>query len=231
MPNKVFEKTPDGIGNTEPESSAEDKNIELKNQAQLEIKKKIEKELTHGPRADCAQRIKAEAAPFLGDKQEKIFKALDEASTIQDDEEFVTAVSELLRPLVDMKIDDPEAYETIRRQRHDYVRVNDLLAYNIGAGGDYIQLHVFPSEERKDKLGLLKEGMRKLAVDVNASKNIKFVSATSWIVASNPHLLELLGFEIEGPIDEETREKDFKDDPRPISRATISREKLLEKYL
>jgi hypothetical protein len=50
-------------------------------------------------------------------------------------------------------------------------------------------------------------------------------------VASNPGLLEKLGFEIEGPIDEETRKKHFADDPRPISKAVISREKLLEKYL
>jgi PAS domain-containing protein len=235
MQPKAFEKTSDGTSNTEPESSVENENAGRKRQIYLEIEDKLKKEISQSSRTDCVQRIKTEAGPFLGDKQQEIFEALDNALAIQDNEEFIARVSDLLRPLADMKIDDPRKYETIQKQtildRRGYVEVNDLFAYGLGETGDYIHLHIFPVQERQDKLSLIKEGMRKLAQDVEANKNIKFVTATSWIVASNPRLLEMLGFDVEGPIDEETRKKYFEDDPRPISKAVISREKLLEKYL
>jgi hypothetical protein len=60
--------------------------------------------------------------------------------------------------------------------------------------------------------------------------SIKGLTASSWIVAKNPGILELLGFTILGPIDEEMKKKHFSEETRPIDHAIISRDELLKKY-
>ena len=171
----------------------------------------------------------------MTDENRELPQLLDEAMAIQDDKEFIGKVSELLRPVAVTKIDNPKLYEAIQQRKileqKGYVKINDLFAYGLGESGDYLHLHIFPVKEREGKLGLIKEGMRELARIVEANKNIKVATATSWIVAKNPRMMQTLGFEIEGPIDEGIRKKHFSDDSRPISKAYITRQELLKRYL
>lgn len=91
------------------------------------------------------------------------------------------------------------------REQHDrdenHVELNECLSFYLDAP-DRISLHVgdvkkFPLSE---KLRLLWDGLDKLAellVSDSRLKDIKTITATSWIVTEHPHLLEKLGFTID----------------------------------
>lgn len=64
-----------------------------------------------------------------------------------------------------------------------------------------------------------------------ADERIKEIQATSWIVASNPGLLEKAGFTVAGSISEEMRMEHFSNESRPVSWAQINREKFLKLWL
>jgi hypothetical protein len=84
-----------------------------------------------------------------------------------------------------------------------------------------------------EKLRLMRDGLRELArrLEQDASmKDVSQITATSWIVAAHPRILEGLGFTVDGPIDEEKRQRDFADETRPISKAHITREDFLKRY-
>jgi hypothetical protein len=182
---------------------------------------------------ECIQTIKTNAAAYAK-ANPGLFDRLDELANIENDNEFIVALSYCLRPLVDVKIDQPELYESIQQQvileRPGYVKVNDLFAYE-PVGNDVYQLHIFPVRTRSDKLGLIKEGMKQLAEVVDKDPNIKEIRGTSWIVASNPGLMKMLGFTIDAPMSEQERKEYFPNDTRDIRKAHITREELLGKYL
>lgn len=180
------------------------------------------------------QTIKANGAAYeKADKE--LFSRLEELAKIKDDDEFVAQLSHRLRPMADVKIDQPELYESIQQQvileRPGYVKVNDLFAYESGKNDTYLQLHIFPVQERKDKLSLIKEGMQGLAQAVNENPNVQEVVAVAWIVASNPGLMKRLGFEIDAPMSEQELKEYFPNDKREIGKAHITREELLKRYL
>lgn len=180
------------------------------------------------------QTIKTNAAAY--ERVDKdLFNGLDELANIKDDDEFVAQLSRRLQPMADVKLDQPELYESIQQQvileRPGYVKVNDLFAYELGKDGTSFQLHIFPVQERNDKLSLLKEGMKGLAQAVDKDPNIQEVVAVAWIIASNPGLIKRLGFEIDDPMSEQERKEYFPNDTREISKAHITREELLKRYL
>jgi len=180
------------------------------------------------------QTIKANGAAY--ERADKgLFNGLDELANIKDDDEFVAELSRRLRPMADVKLDRAELYESIQQQvileRPGYVKVNDLFAYESGENDTYFRLHIFPVETRKDKLSLIKEGMRELAQAVNENPNIQEVRATAWIVASNPGLIKRLGFEIDGPISEQEQKEHSPYETREVGKAHITREELLKRYL
>lgn len=183
---------------------------------------------------EIIRTIKTNAAAY--ERVDKdLFNGLDELANIEDDDEFVAQLSHRLQPMVDVKLDQPELYESIQQQiileRPGYVKVNDLFAYELGKNDTYFQLHIFPVETRKDKLSLIKEGMKGLAEVVNKNPNIQEVVAVAWIVASNPGLMERLGFEIDGPMSEEERNEYFPIEAGEVGKAHITREELLKRYL
>jgi hypothetical protein len=111
-------------------------------------------------------------------------------------------------------------------------KVNELIYYGRSADGN-INLHIASHENTSngEKLRLLREGLKKLAEEVNNDSGIQEVSATSWIVAAAPSLLERLGFTLHGEISAEFKQAHFAEETRPVHYASISRSVLLEKYL
>jgi len=141
-----------------------------------------------------------------------------------------------LKPVTALKMNDPENFEKIvtagiPTEKDEFVPLNEILSY--GRGKDYVHIHLLPP----GKVGLAAlvkgslDGLRELARIVREDETIKEITATSWIVAEHPKLLERMGFIMQGEIDEEMRDRHFRGDKRRISKATISREEFLRRYL
>lgn len=133
----------------------------------------------------------------------------------------------------------PEEFEKMIRQgwaeKSGFVPLNEVLSY--GTHREEAHIHLAPAKHESSlKLGVLvKRGLEKLAQKIKEDpelKNIERVSATSWLVATKEggRLMEKLGFQIDGPIDEDFRAEHFKGELRPISRSHIERDEFLAKY-
>lgn len=159
---------------------------------------------------------------------EKISADLEACKNIEDKQEFIEAVFKAGKPIVDLKIDKPEAFERGEGDR-EFLKVNELLSYGVGL--DFIHIHVVPEEKVGNVLAEFREGLEKLAELVNDNKTIKYIEATSWIVAKHPKILERFGFTIDGEISEAYRQEHFQGNDAQIHRAHINREDFLAKYL
>jgi len=155
---------------------------------------------------------------------------------IQDPDEFVQTSFLDLKEFIDEKINHPEVFEKIRHeyrlQRGENIKLSDLMYYELDFADGVATVHVGEKGDMSfgEMLKSFREGMKELVKRVREDERIKEVQATSWIVATNPGLLEKAGFIVHGPISEEKRKEYFTDETRPISWASVSREKLLEKY-
>lgn len=166
---------------------------------------------------------------------ESIRKAMESCTKFDKKEEFIKEMMSALEPVLTFKKNNPELFEQLRRTAvmnlEGMKPINDILYY--GGRGDYLHIHLAPAGD----FGLAKlkgqvlDGLQKLAEIVKNQENIKTIEATSWIVAKNPKLMEKLGFEVQGEIDEEFKQRHFQGDKRKISKATMSREELLKRYL
>jgi len=169
------------------------------------------------------------------EERKNILEELKKCGDIENREEFIEKVLIILNPLIELRRKDPGTFEKIRREAFikggGFIPVNEIFSY--GLENDFIHIHLAPAETMglAEKLSAIKNGLEELAKIVNDNKSIKEIVATSWIVAENPKILERLGFEIEGEIDEETKRKYFANEERAVAKASISREKFLESYL
>jgi len=161
------------------------------------------------------------------EQKEYLAKSISEIENIIDENEFVEKMFPVAKYYLGIKAEHLGQFEEIDRQRmYDehptYKELNQLFAYELEDGE--IRLHV-PSNEGtpiKDKLGLMEDGLKKLAEIVRDYPNIKLVAGRSWIVGEHPKLLERLGFEVS---EIETNPQGIK-----VGLATISREELLKRY-
>jgi hypothetical protein len=171
----------------------------------------------------------------LVDPSKSFLDGLEDCKQIEDKEEFVSRVFEIISPIIDVKFDKPVEFELASRktflERGNLTSINELLAYNLE--DEALVLHVPPNETTplKDKLRLLKEGLKALAEIVKNNENIQVIIGSSWIIADHPEIIERLGFTIEGPVSEEQRQEYFGNDPREVHSAKMSREDFLKKYL
>lgn len=168
------------------------------------------------------------------ENSEEIKNNLNKLRQIEEKEEFCQSLFALLKQLVDWRESHLTEFENIRRrdfnEQGSFIELNQMLSY--GVGGDDIHLHVPPnvSTPNSEKLRLIREGLRKLATIVDQDPAIKIITATSWIVANHPDLLRKLHFTVEGEIDENTRNRFFASETRPVALATMSREDLIKYY-
>ncbi len=165
----------------------------------------------------------------------EIKRKLEQCKKIDNGADFIKEVKKILSPVSIAMDSHPEEFANFKRkvfnETHNFTPVNEVFSYRVDEGD--LHIHMAPSSDLNaiSKVRLIKDALEKLPEIIKSNKKIKNISATSWIVASNPGLLEKIGFKIEGPISEETRKTDFEGETAPISRATISREEFLEKYL
>jgi len=165
---------------------------------------------------------------------DEIKAGLEASSMITDEAEYVKKCSACLQPLLDWKKEDPRSFESKLRENvaeaSGFIPLNETLTY--GRYKDCIHIHVSPSETLRlsEKLVLIKDGFRKLRDILLADESIKEISATSWIVASNPGILEKLGFTIDGEIPKEMKDEHFENETRPVFNAHITRDEFIDKY-
>lgn len=159
---------------------------------------------------------------------------LEKCKKIVSGAEFINKVKEIIRPISIAMDNNPVEFSNFKRkafnESHNFKPLNEVFSYRIDEGD--LHLHMAPATDLStiSKIKLIKDAIEKLPEIIKSNRKVKKISATSWIVASNPGLLERIGFKNEGPISDETRERDFKGETEPISRATISREEFLAKY-
>jgi len=165
---------------------------------------------------------------------DEITSNLKICSTLENETEFTKQCADCLRPLLDWKKQDPRSFEAKLRENvaevTGFTPLNETLTY--GRYKDCIHIHVSPSETLRvsEKLALIKDGFHKLRDILLADESIKEVSATSWIVAANPGILEKLGFTIDGEIPEDMKERHFQNETRPVFNAHITRDEFIDKY-
>lgn len=149
-------------------------------------------------------------------------------------EEYGAQLLRIFKPFLELAQTHPTEFGEMRRRNFlaggEFVRINDIVSY--GISGDDLYIHFSPAEDMT--LGkareLFTQGLHNLAKVLEKHDEVKVISATSWMVAAQPKLIERFGFTVEGPIDEETRMRDFALETRPVNRASISREDFLQKY-
>lgn len=154
--------------------------------------------------------------------------------SLEDKEEFIKQGLDSLKPLIEWKKNNEAAFEAKMRENFvsasGFTRLNESLSY--GKDKDDIHIHVAPSETLSvgQKLNLLKDGLRRLQEIVKNDEEIKLVSATSWIIATEKGqgIMEKLGFEVTGLISKELKERFFRSETRPVFGAYIKREDFLK---
>jgi len=118
-------------------------------------------------------------------------------------------------------------------QQPKNIWLSELMYYDIDVENGTAIIHIAPKGDLNlgEVIKSIRTGFKKLAKQVKEDERIKEVQATSWIVASNPGLLERFGFTVEGIIDEKMKAEHFSDEKRPVAYAHISREELLKNIL
>lgn len=162
-----------------------------------------------------------------------IISALGECKEATTVEEFVEGTLQALDPYLKYQEQHPAELEAHRlrvlRQEKGYAEINEMMYFNMTH--DEIQIHIDDVKELglAEKMRLLKDGMKKLALIIQSNPQLKGVFAASWIVAKNPGLVERLGFNVTGPLEFTPVEGEVLDE-RPIAGAYITREEILERY-
>lgn len=165
---------------------------------------------------------------------EKVAQDLEAACQLEDEQEFVQTFMTAVQPLLVWQENDPRSFEVKLRensaQANGFISLNEILNY--GRNKSTVHIHLAPSSTLStgEKLVLFKDGFEKLKEMLEQDEAIKEITATSWIVAANPALLERYGFHSEGEISLEARAKHFRDEKRPVHRAIASREDFLNAY-
>jgi hypothetical protein len=221
----------------EPDDISEDLDTELKGIVRAFLGKDEDSK-------EKLSQLKTEAASIINNERfkqsglqisaQEISDQLDEALLITDEQEQINQITKILSPLFLFKKQNLGLFERIRTQsrleKGGYVPVNEVIYYGIHTDDLHIHLADASDFGVKKKIRLMKDGLRKIAQDLAEHPEVKKISATAWIVASNPGLMERLGFDVQGEISDKLKEAYFKDEQRPVSRAVMSREEFLKKY-
>jgi len=217
------------------------------------INKKLEKELEEskirlGDMFDSnggSKKVIEEALPrwrvFLSvmpesEKIQEIESLLIECKDIQDKEEFVKRVIEILRPVLEFKVQRPKEFEKIGREAtirgENHIRLSEVLYCEEDKKERTIAIHLAPSttlgiaETKKSVL----EGLEKLAKMLDKNEEVEKIIAISWIFGKNPALGEkLLGFPDIRILTEEEKEKRFIKSKDVWGEGIMSREDFLKK--
>jgi hypothetical protein len=174
--------------------------------------------------------------------KEGIINGLRESADIKDREVFISHLIKILEPIIIIQATQPKVIEQVQRENTingpDNLKLSEVLYMSInGQNEKEAEIHLAPATEliKQDGIGNFRKevenGLKKLAEIIKTNDNIEKITATSWIVAKNPSLLERLGFTVIGEISKEEREQEnYRDEKRPIAKAFMKREDFLFKY-
>jgi len=173
--------------------------------------------------------------------KEKIVKDLRESVDIKNQEEFIFHLLKTLEPIVALRINQSKIFEKVQRENtinsNGNLKLSEVLYTSLNEQNkNEIFIHLAPAEEFIKENGIanlkkeVEKGLAKLAEIVESNKNIEKITATSWIVAKNPLILERLGFTVVGEISEKERMEDFNNEKRPVAKAFIERSDFLARY-
>lgn len=229
--NSAKEKKEEGLVEKAP-AEKEDKEIEG-------AKKRFEDIFdSHEDGAKRVEDILSIIRPILESglvDSEKIIQSLKQCSDIKNKEEFIAKTASALEPIADLRESNSIDLEKLKRkifiEQTKFIKLNEILSY--GKSGDSIHIHLAPAKDISisEMMRFVKDGLEKLARTVETNKEIKTITATSWIVARYPGVMKRLGFTTKGKIDNKMRQKYFKYDKREIHGAVMTREEFLNKYL
>jgi len=146
-----------------------------------------------------------------------------------------------LEPIVALRINQSKIFEKVQRENtinsNGNLKLSEVLYTSLNEQNkNEIFIHLAPAEEFIKENGIanlkkeVEKGLAKLAEIVESNKNIEKITATSWIVAKNPLILERLGFTVVGEISEKERMEDFNNEKRPVAKAFIERSDFLARY-
>lgn len=164
---------------------------------------------------------------------EVIIEGIKKGFALENPGEFVDLVFGLLKEVIDKKIEHPELFEEAQRERAMQQGANINLSKLVYCDIDYIEgmvfIHIAPKGDLNfgEIIKSFREGFMVLAKIVEKDERIKEIQAVSWIVARNPKLVEQFGFVVDGPVEDRYYEDDKE---KPVWKAHMSREALLEKY-
>jgi hypothetical protein len=198
-------------------------------------------EAIYGELENNAQRIEAVIAqlgPFFKIKSndldiEAICHKIRQCQSLPTRQEFIDGVSAELQPLYDFRKNNLGLFEAIDRETFvsngGFTKINEVLSYGQGSDG-WLHIHLAPARTLKNVKSLIIDGLKELAQRAKADSSIQGLTATSWIVAKNPGILEKLGFTYKGELPDEMRQRHFSEETRTVGRAIISRDELINKY-
>lgn len=141
---------------------------------------------------------------------------------------WVRVIKAKLEPVFHYWTDHLEDFEKIQQEqfirRRNFIEVNKFVSYDLN--DDKLRLRLAPNRTtpNKEKLELLRDGLKKIAVFVQGHNEIKVIKGTSWFVKEYPAIIEKLGFKIRHitDIDHENY--------NGVMVAEMKREDFLEKY-
>jgi hypothetical protein len=157
-------------------------------------------------------------------------------ASLDSAESYSATFLEIFRPVLELAHTHPAEFADMRRRIFlaggEFTKVNQILSY--GISGDDLHIHFAPAEDMNPRaaLSLFETGLRDLVATIEKHPEVRVISATSWMVTRLKDVLESdrFQFTFEGLIDEETRKEYFPLENRPVSRASIPREKFITKY-
>lgn len=160
--------------------------------------------------------IKAEVVRMADhfENSQQMLEALEECVGIEDKREFVEKTFAAAKPLIDMKIEDPQIFIPENEADREFIPINEALCYE--DKGDNFEIHIIPKEVMGNVTEKIMAGFSQMAELVAENEKINAVTAESWIVAKHPKIAEKFGFKI---------------DDSEKGKAHMERSEFLEKYL
>lgn len=184
--------------------------------------------LTGEERVEAVDKEMSTLYKFL-ENSDQISSDIKRCIDIDKKKEFIDAVMTVIEPIIDLRVNKPDAFVPEGVSGPTYAELNELVSYEID--GDRMHFHMLPEKRVENFPTKFKEGLQKLAKIVSGLEDIRTVEGASFIVASNAKFFERYGFIIDGDADDETKEKYFPSDKRKIWRLHLDRDDFLKKYL
>ena len=171
---------------------------------------------TYSNGQDRVKSIKEEVKRMSShiENSSQILEELDRCAAIDNRKEFIESVFLAMKPMIDLKISNPEVFIAEGEYEEKYEEINEVISCEIR--NDVLCVHVIPDRTHSDIWDKVNEGFKDIARIVESDKNIKSIQGESWIVSKHPKIVEKFGFSI---------------DKNETAKAKMSREDFLERYL